>query len=336
MNILDLKKLMLVPLACCVSIQQTDAKVEHNTQIERELQEAKFKNIDKEIEWFEEKITKLRFSGKRHGSSQSTGVASSVIEKGEDYQMGGILAYMPIDKQNRAFLIGAKVAGGNLPNNDPDNGGDLYTINERSHTERQLISYLNKERRIDESQTIHIYTYQPPCATTLISPRNPTAVDQNHNFPCCKYYTRLARKLSQTNFHIYFETPRFSDLFTYVNFDTKDEIDCLKALVTEYTNTIKKTSAIETLLEQLKNVRADKWLASAHEPKYRNIADKIRILLMNTIYNNKNILHEEIPEACRQTLEKLYQEILKKYAGNGDYANTINRIHIHILSNKKW
>ena len=40
MNILDLKKLMLVPLACCVFVQQTDAKVMYSSGATKDLQNA--------------------------------------------------------------------------------------------------------------------------------------------------------------------------------------------------------------------------------------------------------------------------------------------------------
>lgn len=208
MNILDLKKLMLVPLVCWASIQQVDAEVKEDREAEKKLQSENFADI----------VKRYQETGIKQQFPDPLSVACK-MHIGPNMQMGGLIAFIQDNAKARKVFVyqGAKQKSDPPRNMPPRNDlpNSLLAVNNYSHTERQLVSAVItkiKEENVGLSGAMHIYTYMPPCADTH--------KDENGQLTCCEYYPLVATQFKNIEFHIYFKYPTLNDLRTYFDFDT--------------------------------------------------------------------------------------------------------------------
>ena len=250
MNILDLKKLMLVPLACCVLVQQADAKVMYSSGATKDLQNAvngndgqsrnnvpnAYVSLDK-AESDDPIKEKIKVMVKR-----MTNYPEYQVTK--DDQMPGLAAFIPETKKGtwarvRAYLgCKRKVEQGNIklvPRNDPKGNDDVQTLcafNEYTHTERQLaacalfgagltngpvtqsgdIGNMNRYKWEKERKTIRgdLHIYTPAPPCAYVTKNDP----DNGGIYCTTYYGLLSRMFPNVRIHVYFETNKLKGLST--------------------------------------------------------------------------------------------------------------------------
>ena len=250
MNILDLKKLMLVPLACCVFVQQTDAKVMYSSGATKDLQNAVngndgrsrinvppgYVSLDGEVsdDPIEEKIKEMVKRMKQYGEYQMT----------TDDQMAGLAAFVPETGKGtgtgvRAYLgWKRKVGEGDVikvPPNNPARPDDVMTLcafSEYTHTERQLaacalfgagttgeavtgsgdIKWMRKYAKSGERKKIKgdLYIYTSAPPCTHVSRKAP----DNGGIYCTEYYGLLSEMFPNVKIHVYFETDKLRNLST--------------------------------------------------------------------------------------------------------------------------
>ena len=132
----DLKRLMLVPLACCVFVQQTDAATQEDSGAETRISQAE--EPAKIINEFKRLVNTREGDPEANGMPDHLKVAHTVnrlrrTTNFAQYQMGGLIAYFPdSSKTGVRVFAGVKVAGENPINNV----ANPFTTNEYSHTER--------------------------------------------------------------------------------------------------------------------------------------------------------------------------------------------------------
>lgn len=238
MNILDLKKLMLVPLVCCTSMQQVNADViETNTELNT-LGDA---NDSQQTSWFIEKIRKLSLRGRDNGLSDNLCVAPDIAQNGI-HDMGGIALFVPTTKDKcnpPKFYQAVKIHPNQqivIPNTNPENGGDLLYPRPKEnidflHTERQLSIAIFNNKAAHDGGAVHIYTYKMPCSNRK---------NGNGHFSCCDYYIALAKKFPKINFHIYTRFPDIESMKSYIMCYNKQELIVLSRLFGNYYATLIK------------------------------------------------------------------------------------------------
>ena len=257
---LDLKKLMLVPIVCCVLVQQADAEVKE-TETEKKLAELDNADEKQQTLWFIEKIRELSLRGRDKGLSYNLCVAPDIAHN-RIHDMGGIALFVPTTKDTRnppKFYQAVKIPPNQqivIPNTDPKNGGDLIYPRPKEnidflHTERQLSIAIFNNKAAHDGGAVHIYTYKLPC-----SKRD----NGNGNFSCCDYYIALAKKFPKINFHIYTRFPDIESMKSYIMCYNDRELVVLSRLFSDYCNLIKlqlpyynTTQVIKQYIEKLFN-----------------------------------------------------------------------------------
>lgn len=236
MNILDLKKLMLVPLACCILVQQTDAAtMEFDDEKFKVSYEDSTEDIENEfvrlVEREENRLASTPVTvrnGQTKNVSQNLRVAADVVTQcGLDWQkcqLGGVIA--SVRDNGRCGLCVIK--GVKKNEGDPEDNsvtGCLYKTNKASHTERQLICAVRKKWKDSLVGRHFIYTALPPCASG--------GKATNGNVDCCEWYLKVLDKEPHAEFHIFFRAPTCETMNGYAKFDTYRKLQCLKAFVDE-------------------------------------------------------------------------------------------------------
>jgi len=246
MKILDLKKLMLLPLMCCVSIQQADAQTQEDKGAANYISSAT--TINDMIQAFKDLVRTYERAGAnkkikdRHGGLVDFPETLRVVhdlkisDQGlktlnfpDNFQMGGIIASIPdkTKKTKPCVFKGAKTMFG-MPNdnrpadNNPDQQGNLLAISYSSHTERQLINAVWQKRK-NISGTHFIYTCQPPCVNR--------GSDRNGYISCCRYYAKMANAETGAHFYIFFRSPDINTLKANIYCDNAEKLLVLKKFV---------------------------------------------------------------------------------------------------------
>lgn len=238
MNILDLKKLMLVPLACCILVQQTDAKVVYSAEATKDLNPVVATTYrDKSIQGYAglssekgdliaERVERMIREMKKY----------TAWNKVRDLSMVGLAAFIPGDAGQpkitgvRVYLGGKKpVENGDwnvVPNNKPKskrNNMALFTFNDYTHTERQLAACAlfgaveedtawleSADLKVDPFRVtrkaaeklqgdLHIYTPAAPCSWCE------DAVGDRGGIYCAEYYGLLCQQFPNVTIHVYFD-----------------------------------------------------------------------------------------------------------------------------------
>ena len=347
MNILDLKKLMLVPLACCILVQQTDAAT---MEVNDEKFKVSYKDSPKDIEdkflkWVEheeetgasERVTDQ--NGRKEKIKTNLRVAFDVVTRcGLDWkecQLGGVVASVrDNDRCGLCVYKGVKKNKGMPEDNSVT--GCLYKTNKASHTERQLICAVRKKWKDSLSGQHFIYTALPPCANG--------GQAENGNLDCCTWYIKVLDENPWTNFYIFFRAPRWETLKGYARFDTYAKLRCLWTFVTDVLGgrVYEKVETQEKMRKGLgdrpsavlANLRNGVVGAQATEKDCEVVEDFLFGCLMqvmeNLIHlgNLYNLVKREEDSEYAASVEQLYRNLIDCYDGH-DNAKT--RIHFHCL-----
>lgn len=241
MKLLDLKKLMLVPIVCCVLVQQTDAEVVLDISTTAELKEKQQNDNgfvgdeDKQVEWFTDRVKQLDAKGKTAGLNDNVSVApelgSLAVGSGKGNKdgnvMGGVIAFIASDWKGSAFYQGSKASyckvtelekkiGGKKKNAEESEELERLKANSK-HTEVQLLTKAKADYERWKGQAaadaiVHIYTHSAPCS------------GRHGNANCCAFYSSTAAANGWVKaFHIYFDKPTCAEFGA----------ECLKHINTE-------------------------------------------------------------------------------------------------------
>lgn len=345
MKLLDLKKLMLVPLACCVLVQQTDAATQEDQSAKHSISpEAALETI---IEQFKNLVILKEEEGigvkVRNGTGQEVEinpnlrVASDIRLNGKrfgllDCQMGGIIATISDTTPPEVTVFkGVKRIGEEAA----DNSRNLYATSEGSHTERLLVgAALTKRKNL--SGRHFIYTHLPPCA---LGPRA-----DNGNMDCCEYYAKVTKENGGANFYIFFRTPKLDEIKGYIRFDTYKKLRCLWTFVANVLGTTVYELAANAVPEDkqlngtplaiLTNLRVAGGERNDNSESCLAVAGFLfkclRGVFENQVQTGKNYgdVKWEGSKKYAESVERLYGDLMRCYAAD---ERDFNRIHFYSL-----
>ena len=242
---------MLVPLACCVLVQQTDAEVVLDISTTAELKEKQQNDNgfvgdeDKQVEWFTDQVKRLDTEGKTAGLNDNVSVApelrSLAVGSGKGNKdgnvMGGVIAFIANDFRNSAFYQGSKGSYNKVIDKQEEINKKISSKNEEQedrtalealellknnarHTEQQLLTkaievYKGLSHNGADA-VVHIYTHLAPCSGAI------------HRANCCEDYAQFASQNNEIkSFHIYFDRPTFREFMEsdLINVDSKEKLE---------------------------------------------------------------------------------------------------------------
>lgn len=325
MNILDLKKLMLVPLVCCTSMQQVNAEVKQDTTRQNGMKQYS-RNEKGQTDWFKKEVRAIQ----EHNPNidYSIRVAPLITRNDTTFQMGGVIAVFPKDKKP-LFFQGAKRAGIPVIDNNPNSPANiginrmtvLLKVDNNSHTERQLIQKA-LEKEINAG-TFHIYTYEPPCCKNSQS---------NANFPCGNYYAELIQEYPDIEFHVYFDLARFKSLNKYYDFNTPEDLIWICKLISNINDYESKVLGKWNKMNFANELNIVKRICSNDEKaahsltvvQIRNTVDEIFRCLSKADLRNELAGPKHI-----EKIEDFYKNRIISLANHGNHRP--KNLYIHII-----
>lgn len=344
---------MLVPLVCCISIQQVDAKViyspDKTNQLMENIKNATNNNNDD--------------YHKNFASLLSTWYKNDDIFYAKTIQMPGIAAFVPSQRNNAIYNVKVYVGwkfryNPNDPNTEPPNNmpinndiTPLFGYTDYSHTERQLAiqALLNANNQgnhsIDTNQiiktdgTLHIFTPYPPCT-------NSKNFHENGGMLCVDYYAHLLQNCPNIKIHVYCNKKFINSLSQEVleNVNVAILLNAMSPFLQKITGNqnVKNSNTIQAIKQGTLAKRGGSWCFSQKNSNSSEI--EITSIYENTTYNIKNDIMNAIKEYIRSSnsteelafsekiLTTLIQLILKQRHCDQKKNDAINRLTMHLIT----